>query len=142
MPSGRSPAARTASTTRATIDSRAATTTIRSRAAPSVVIEHDLVERHRDRLGRLEADGHRELLGVVDLRQLEVAHDDLLVGDAEADAAGKVVRLEEVAQRFGERVDVRDLAVGDHAGRQLGADRAGDAVGTDLDSGDELAVEV
>src|SRR3954471_16963019 len=39
MPSGRRPAARTASTTRATIDSRAATTTMRSRTAPSVVID-------------------------------------------------------------------------------------------------------
>src|SRR3954466_459123 len=38
IPSGRRPAARTASTTRDTIDSRAAPTTIRSRTAPSGVI--------------------------------------------------------------------------------------------------------
>src|SRR3712207_8538011 len=52
---------------------------------------------------------------ILDLRQLEVAHDDLLIGDAEAHAARQRVQLEEVLERLAEGGHVRDLAVGDDA---------------------------
>ena len=55
--------------------------------AGDLVVEHGLVERHRDRLGRLEADGGVALLLVLDARKLDHADDDLLVRDAEAHVA-------------------------------------------------------
>src|SRR3712207_1261675 len=79
---------------------------------------------------------------VLDLRQLEVAHDDLLVGDAEAHAPRQRVKLEEVLERLAEGGHVGDLAVGDDARRELGARRARDAVARGLDRGEEAAVEV
>ena len=58
--------------------------------AGDLMVEHGLVERHCDRLGRLEADGGVALLLVLDARKLDHADDDLLVRDSEADAASAV----------------------------------------------------
>src|SRR3712207_7621246 len=50
----------------------------RDALADDLVVEDDLVERHRDGLAGLEADCRGELLGILDARQLEVTHHDLL----------------------------------------------------------------
>ena len=60
--------------------------------ADPVEVEHDLVERHRDRLGGLEANRGLEVLALVDAGQLELADDDLLVRDAEAHVAAAARR--------------------------------------------------
>ena len=67
-------------------------------ALQHAVVQHRLLERHRQLLLGLEADRCLELLLVVDRRQLEHAQRDLLAGDAEADALGKVVLAEEGLQ--------------------------------------------
>ena len=93
MPSGRRPAARTAVRTR--LDHVAAGRDEQHALARAVgrlddverlEVEDRLVERHRDLVLRVEAHGGVELLAVVDRRQLDDADDDLLVGDADADA--------------------------------------------------------
>ena len=105
-PSGRSPAWRAASSTRSTMSRRAATSSTRMRAsavdlddAERVVVEHDALDRHRDLVLRLEADGAVELLGVEDRRQLDLAHDDALVGDADPHAAVEAAAVEELRER-------------------------------------------
>ena len=106
------------------------------------MVQDHLVERHGDRLGRLEAHGGHPLLVVVDLGDLHLAHDDLLVADAEADALGKSLRLEEVTERVREGGDVGHLAVADHTRGELHARGARDTVGRGLDGRDERAIEV
>ena len=59
--------------------------------ADHLVLEHGLVERHRDLLLRLEADRRLHLLRVLDQRQPQGADDDPLVADPEADLLGKLV---------------------------------------------------
>ena len=93
MPSGRRPALRAAARTRSTMSRRAATSSDALARALGRVddverleVEDRAVERHRDLVLRLEAHGRLELLAVRDRRQLEDADDDLLVGDADADA--------------------------------------------------------
>ena len=49
-----------------------------------MVLEHRLVERHRDVVLGLEANRRGELLGVLERREIDRAHDDALVGDADA----------------------------------------------------------
>ena len=61
-------------------------------AADHLVVEHRLVERHRDLLLGLEADRGLELLRVLDRRQPQGADDDALVGDPEAHPLGELVR--------------------------------------------------
>ena len=77
----------------------------------------------------LEADRGVDLLGALQRRKVEGAHDDALVGDAEADALAELVLGEQVTERGGERVDVDDLAVADDAG---GKRRRGGALDLDL----------
>ena len=106
------------------------------------MVEDDLVQRHGDRLGRLEAHRGGALLLVLDLGNLHLANDDLLVGDAEAHSLGQPLGLEEVPERVRERGHVGHLAVTDDAGGELHARGAGDPIGGGLDSGDERAVEI
>src|SRR6185312_2726923 len=61
-----------------------------------------LVERHRDRLGGMEAHRGGQLLFLLDEREVEVAHDDLLVRDTKPHARGKSGLLEEALQARGE----------------------------------------
>ena len=82
-----------------------------------VVLEHRLLERHRDVLLGLEADRRGDLLRVGQRRKVERAHDDPLVGDAEPYPPAELVLREQLAQHGGERVDVDDLAVAHDAGR-------------------------
>jgi hypothetical protein len=110
--------------------------------ADHLVVEHDLLERHGDGLGGLEADGGGALVLVVDLGDVELADDDLLVRDAEPDAARKAAVLEEVAEPLGQGVDVGHLAVADHAGGEVEAGGTDDAVGARLDGGHVAPVEV
>ena len=97
--------------------------------AERVMLEHGLLERHRDVVGRLEANRGVDLLGALERRKVERAHHDALVGDAEAHAPAELVLGEQVAQRGGERLDVDDLAVADDAG---GKRRGGGALDLDL----------
>ena len=85
------------------------------------MLEHGLLERHRDVVGRLEADRRADLLGALQRREVERAHHDALVGDTDAHPLGKLVSGEQVAQRRGERLDVDHLAVADDARGKLGA---------------------
>ena len=75
------------------------------------MIEHRLLERHRDLLLGLEAHRGLELVGVLDRRQPQGANDDPLVGDAEADPAAQLVLGEERAQRRRQHLGVGHLAV-------------------------------
>ena len=70
--------------------------------------------------GACGLDGGGERLRVVERRQVERAHDDALVGDAEAHALGQLVLGEERLERLGERDGVGDLAVAQDAGPKLG----------------------
>ena len=106
------------------------------------MVEHGLVERHRDRLGGLVADGGVALLGVVDARQLDHADDDLLVRDAEPDALRKTGLLDEALEHLGEPVAVHDLTVTDEAGGQLEAGAAHDATGVDLGGCEVATVDI
>ena len=74
-------------------------------------------------VGRAGAHGGIERLLVLDERQVERAHDDALVGDADAHAGAEVVVGEQGAQRLAERGGVDDLAVAQDAGTQM-RDRA------------------
>jgi hypothetical protein len=106
------------------------------------VVEDDLLERHGDRLGRLEADGGGALLLIVDLRQVELTHDDLLVRDAEAHALRELVLLEEFLEGVAQSGDVGDFTVADDARGELDADCALDPVRVRLDGGEEGAIQV
>ena len=86
--------------------------------AERLVLEHRLIERHRDVVLGLEADRRGDLLGSRERRQVQRAHDDALIGEAEAHPLAELVLGEHRAQNLGERLDVDDLAVADHPGRQ------------------------
>ena len=113
--------------------------------AERLEVDDGLVHRHRDVVGRLGLDRGGEALRVLDHRQVERAHDDPLVGDAQAHAAGKVVGVEELAQRLGQGGRVGGLAVAQDAGPQRD-DRAlldgHAAVGVNFGGGDVAGVEV
>ena len=153
MPSTVRPASRAAPTSFSTISRRTATTTTRVRSWPAALltvaerlpVEHGLVHRHRDVIGRLHLDGGGERLLVLERRQVERAHDDPLVGDAQAHARGKPVLGEERLQRLRESGDVGDLAVAQDAGAKGGDGAALErhrAVGGDLGRGDVAGIEV
>jgi hypothetical protein len=73
-----------------------------------------VLERHGKLVLRVEAHGRLDLLGVLEVGQVDDAHDDLLVGQADADALVEaLVGPVERAQCVGETVDVGDLAVAD-----------------------------
>ena len=115
-------------------------------AADHLMLEHRLVERHRDLLLGLEADRRLELLGVLDRRQAQRADDDPLVADAEPHPLGELVLGEERLQRLGEGVGVGDLALVEGARRRAGSIAAGDhlrrAVDRDLGRGDAAGLDV
>ncbi len=82
-------------------------------------------------------------------RQIERAHDDALVGHADAHALAELVLGEELAQDVGQRLHVHDLAVAYDAGGQrrhggaLDGDAAaglhrGDVAGLNVESNDVL----
>ena len=64
---------------------------------------------------RLEADRGVELLAARERRQLDRAHDDPLVGDAEAHALVQPCARGEALEGGGQRLHVGDLAVADDA---------------------------
>ena len=82
------------------------------------------------------------LLLVLDARKLHDADDDLLVGDAEADALRQSGVHHEALERVGQAVAVHDLAVGDEAGRQVEARAAHDATTLDLGGCEVATVDV
>ena len=111
MPWGRRPARRTASSTpvdhvaaRGDEDDACPGTVSRLDDPERVVLEHRLLERHRDVLLGLEAGGGRDVLGIVERRQVKRAHDDARIGDADPHALGELVLGEHRLQRLGERV--------------------------------------
>ena len=113
--------------------------------AERLEVEHRLVDRHRDVVRRADAHGLLERLVVGEHRQVERAHDDALVRDAEAHARAEVVLGEERAQLVGERGRVRDLAVTQDAGRSCGHGALLDrelAVDVDLGGGEVARIEL
>src|SRR6185503_4610115 len=114
-------------------------------AVEHVVVEHRLLERHRELLLRLEADGGLELLLVVDRGQLEDAERDLLAGNAEPDALGQVVLAEEGLHAVSEPVDVHDLTLMEEAGAESlggGTDQLRLAAAGELGSSEEARLDV
>ena len=71
-----------------------------------------------------------------------MAHDYLLVRHAKPDTGREVVLLEEGLEALGEALHVGDLAVGDHAARQLHAGCTGDAAVLRLNGRHEGAVQI
>jgi hypothetical protein len=109
--------------------------------AGDLVVEHRVSERHGDRLGRLEAQGGIALLLVLDAREVDHAHHDLLVGDAKPDFLGETSRPYEGAEHIAERRAVHDLAVTDDAFRKIVAGGSDDAPAGDLSGSEVLAVD-
>ena len=111
-----------------------------------LVVEHRVLERHRKLVLRLEAHGGGELLGVLEVGQVDDAHDDLLVGEADADALVQALVLAvQRSQRFGQALDVGDLAVADDPGlerREGGPLDADAAVDDDRRGNDAGRVDV
>ena len=71
--------------------------------AERLEVQHGLVHRHRDVVRSGGADGGGERLRVVEHGvEVERAHDDPLVGDAEPHALGQLVLGEERLERLGE----------------------------------------
>ena len=108
-------------------------------------VQHGLVDRHRDLVGGLHADGGEQRLLVLHHRHVERAHDDPLVGDAQAHAPGQVVLVEEGAQRLGERGRIGHVTVAQDAGPQVGDGAALErqrAVDVDLGGGHMAGVEL
>ena len=113
--------------------------------AERMVLEHRLLERHRNVVLCMEADRRRDLLGVGERRQVDRPRQDPLAGDAQADALAELVLLEEAAQGLGERLDVDDLAVAEQARSQGDARSAVDCDGAahaDLDRRGEAGLDV
>ena len=86
-------------------------------------VEHDLVDRQRDDLAGLE----RQRLGAllrVEVGDGHVAHEHLLVGDAEDDVAAlELVLVPQLLERGGQRGRLLHDAVDDDAGREVDAAR-------------------
>ena len=77
-------------------------------AADHLVLQHRLLERHRDLLLGLEANRGLHLGGVLDRRQAQGADDDVLVADPEPHSLGELVLGEELLEPGDE--PVRDRA--------------------------------
>ena len=117
--------------------------------AERVEVQHGLVDRHRDVVGRDASDLRSERLGRRHDRQLQRARDDALVGDAEAHAVGQLVFGEERPQLLGQLHRVGGIAVTEDARGQLGhgstrerngavraGDGGGDVAGVELEPDD------
>ena len=107
-----------------------------------LVVEDGVIERHRKLVLRVEAHRRVELLGVLEVGQLDDAHDDLLIGQADANALVEALVLAiERPQRVRQALDVGDLAVADDPrleqseGRRLDAQAAVDRHGGGHDAG-------
>ncbi len=114
-------------------------------AADDLMLEHGLVERHRNLLLRLEANGRLHLLRVLDRRQPQRADDHLLVADAEPHLLGELVRGEEGLERVGDAVRVGDLALVEGARREWldrGADDLRGSVDPDLGRSDAAGLDL
>ena len=86
------------------------------RLAQHLVVEDGLVDRDREGFLRAELDRVRELLRVLDARDLQGADADPVRRDAEAHTAlRKLVQLEELLQRLGQELGLAELAVRDDA---------------------------
>ena len=153
MPSICSPAPSTAAAARSTISRRTATTTTRERSPSGVLTTpSDWKSRTASSIGigmwsgaaALHGGGQR--LRVVEHGgEVERAHDDPLVGDAETHALGQLVLGEERLERLRERDRIGDLAVAHDAGPELGDRAAGQgegAVDADLGGGEVAGVEL
>jgi len=92
-------------------------------AAQDLVVEHRMVDRHRQLVLGLEADRGLEIALVLDQRQAQDPHREALVGDADPDLARQLVAREERAQRRAEPLRVDHLAVVEEA--RLERDDAG-----------------
>ncbi|CAB4882378.1 unannotated protein [freshwater metagenome] len=116
-------------------------------------VQHRLIERHRDQILRLEGDGCGKFLRIVERRQLERAHDDLLVRHTDPHAPREIRRLRvERAQGLAQRAGVCDLslahdarlkrlvaaALHDQSGRGHLDLRSGDAERVDVEAGIRL----
>jgi hypothetical protein len=86
--------------------------------AHDLMLQHRLVERHRDLLLGLEANRRLHLLGVLDRRQAQRAHDHALVADPETHVLGELVLGKEAFQRFGEAIRIDDLPLVEDPGRE------------------------
>ena len=83
-----------------------------------VEVQDRLLHRHRDEVLHLEGQARAELPGRQP-RQVDLAHDHLLVGHADDDLLRAELRLRpELREGAGDRLDVDDLAVAHGAGRQ------------------------
>jgi hypothetical protein len=107
-----------------------------------VEVEDHLVQGHRDRLSRLEANGRLEVLVLGDLRKLQLADDDLLVGHPETHVTGQRAGAEDLLEDRPERVRIDDLAVLHDPLWKLRADSRLDAAVGDGHSRQEIAIEV
>ena len=105
---------------------------LRFRDTERVVVQHDALDRHRDLVLRLEVHGAFKFLRIRDRGQLDLAHHDALVGDADPHPAVETAAFEQVRQRLAEGRHVADLAVTHQARRDRPA-------GCPLD--DDVAVE-
>ena len=106
------------------------------------MVEHRLVERHGDRLSGLKANGRGALDGILDLRQLDDAHHDLLVRDAQPDPLGEVGFGDEPLQVIGKGGRIDDLAVANDSLGQLAAGDAREPSGLGLHGRHIAAVDV
>ena len=118
------------------------------------VIEHRLVERHRDLVLRLEADRGLDLLRVLDQRQLHGPDDHALVGDPEPDQLAELVLREERSCSALDRASASRtspsltmpgssgaIAVRLTCARAVGLDLGGgDAAGLDVEADDRLGL--
>ncbi len=109
-----------------------------------LVLEHRLLERHRDVLLSLELDGGGNLLGIGERREVDRPHHDALVGDTQPHPLAELVLREQSPQNLREGVHVGDLAVANDARgkRRIGCVVDGDAAVRDLHSGDITRLDV
>jgi len=86
--------------------------------AEALEVEHGLVHRHRDVVGRLAAHERGERVVVRDHGQIQRPHDDALVGDPQPHPPRQVVLGEQLVQRGRKRRRVGRLAIAQQARRQ------------------------
>ena len=122
MPSGFRPAFLAASSTPSIIERRAATSTTcmrgrrrARRVAGDLMVEHGLVERHCDRLGRLVADRGVALLLVLDAGSSTTRTTICWLATPRRTLFGSPASATKSLERLGQTVSVDDLTVVDEA---------------------------